>query len=265
MKWLSLLSISILAACASIADAGTLTDVVIIDRTTGQQLPIYRHQGRIYVEGKVGDRYGVQIKNRTEARILTLISVDGVNAVSGETAATSQSGYVLGPWQSADINGWRKSMRDVAAFYFTSIPDSYAARTGRPDNVGVIGIATFTEYIQPPPIPAPSISGGRMREDVVARLATNRATGTQEAPASAVAEGAVAGKQRKEDKVATGHGERIYAPTRNTEFRRASTIPNEVISIYYDSRANLIAMGVIPVRPRLAQPFPNSAFVPDPS
>jgi hypothetical protein len=264
MKWLPFLSVSILAACATIADAGTLTNVTIVDRTTGKQLPIYRHQGRMYVEGKVGDRYGVQIRNRTGARILTLISVDGVNAVTGETAATSQSGYVLDPWQSADINGWRKSLQDVAAFYFTSIPDSYAGRTGRPDNVGVIGIATFTEYIQPP-IQAPSISEERALDGMASRLATNRAAESSAAPASAAVDSAVAGRLQKEDKVATGHGERIYAPTQNTEFRRASTVPSEVISIYYDSRANLIAMGIIPAQPRMAQPFPNSAFVPDPT
>ena len=44
-----------------------------------------------------------------------------------------------------EIDGWRKSMDEVAAFYFTALPDSYAARTGRPDNVGVIGVALFRE------------------------------------------------------------------------------------------------------------------------
>ena len=265
MKWLPILSISILAACASVADAGTLSDVVVIDRTTGQQLPIYRHRGRMYVEGQVGDRYGVQVRNRTGGRILTLISVDGVNVVTGETAATSQSGYVLGPWQSADINGWRKSTQDVAAFYFTSVPDSYAGRTGRPDNVGVIGIATFAEYVQPQPVQAPFISDSRARADAPSSLASDRTAAPQAAPSSTAPESAAAARLQREEKVATGHGERIYAPTRNTEFRRASAAPNEVISIYYDSRANLIAMGVIPAQPRLAQPFPNSAFVPDPS
>ena len=40
-------------------------------------------------------------------------------------------------------------LNEVAAFYFTQLPDSYAARTDRPDNVGVIGVAVFREY-QPP-------------------------------------------------------------------------------------------------------------------
>ena len=36
-------------------------------------------------------------------------------------------------------------MREVAAFTFTDSPNSYAERTGRPANVGVIGVAVFRE------------------------------------------------------------------------------------------------------------------------
>lgn len=265
MKWLSLLSFSVLVACTSIADAGTLADVVIVDRSTNQQLPIYRYRGRLYVEGKAGDRYGIQVRNRTGERILTVISVDGVNVVTGETAAPSQSGYVLGPWQSADINGWRKSNQDVAAFYFTSLPDSYAGRTGRPDNAGVIGIATFAEEVPPQPVPAPSLQESPWRSELPAASASAGAAAPRAAQRADTAETATSYRAQRQEKVATGHGERIYEPVQNTEFRRASTKPNEVVAIYYDSRANLIAMGVIPSRPRLAQPFPNSAFVPDPS
>src|SRR3546814_3906476 len=60
-----------------------------------------------------------------------LLSVDGVNAVTGEDADPSQAGYVLAPWQSTEIDGWRKSLDEVARFRFTDLPDSYAARTGR--------------------------------------------------------------------------------------------------------------------------------------
>ncbi|MDO8706116.1 MAG: hypothetical protein Q7J84_14330 [Sulfuricaulis sp.] len=50
---------------------------------------------------------------------------------------------------------------------------------------------------------------------------------------------------------------------------RESDRPYETISIYYDSKANLIAMGVLPKQPKcltsVPEPFPASArFVPDP-
>ena len=53
-------------------------------------------------------------------------------------------------WETADIDGWRKSMDDIAQFYFTHLPDSYAARNGRPGNVGVVGIASFSGQNQVP-------------------------------------------------------------------------------------------------------------------
>jgi hypothetical protein len=67
------------------------------------------------------------------------------------------------------------------------------------------------------------------------------------------------------EKLGTGHGERIHAPTYDTEFRRVSSTPSETIAIYYDSRQNLIAQGIIPRTAKLPEPFPNGGFVPDPS
>ena len=90
------------------------------------------------------------LQNLTGERVLAVLSVDGVNAISGQTAGSSQAGYVLEPWQQVEIRGWRKSYSDIAEFYFTDLPDSYAARTGRPQNVGVIGVAAFRERRREP-------------------------------------------------------------------------------------------------------------------
>ena len=54
--------------------------------------------------------------------------------------------------------------------------------------------------------------------------------------------------------------------TRYVEFVRSSDTPDEIITIYYDSRANLVARGIIPSA-RLAEPMPfpaGAGFVPDP-
>lgn len=283
-KLLSVLAAALLTGCASIAGAGTLADVAVINRTTGERLQVYRHGGRMYVEGKAGERYAVELRNRTGGRILTVLSVDGVNAVTGQTAAAHQSGYVLGAWGRAEIAGWRKDMRDVAAFYFTALPDAYAARTGRPDNVGVIGVAVYQEYVEPPralleaPALAKSEAAGRRSAgdatgrqsaaDSADRLSAGGTAGAAAAPpaaAPAPSERAAQRNKMAEEKLGTGHGERIHAPTHSTEFRRASSTPGEAIAIYYDSRQNLIAMGIIPRYAKLPQPFPNGGFVPDPS
>ena len=158
----------------------------IVDRSRGEQLSTWRHRGASYVAGRPGDRYAVRLTNRSSGRVLVVLSVDGVNAVSGETAAVGQTGYVLAPYQSAEITGWRKSYSEAAAFYFTALPDSYAARTDRPDNVGVIGAAVFRERV-PEPVtrwfePAPSLA----RESA----ASGRIDAERQAPATAAADAA---------------------------------------------------------------------------
>jgi hypothetical protein len=248
-----LATLLLIAGCISGAVAASLAEVQVIDRTTGQSLETWRHRGRLYVAGTPGNRYAVSLRNRSDGRVLTVISVDGVNAVSGETANASQSGYVLAPGQSAEIAGWRKSLEEVAAFYFTRIGDSYAARTERPQNVGVIGVAVFNEYVPPTP---PAQIGAQEKAESSADNATGSAarSAAKAAPAPAA-----------EAKLGTGHGERIAARVGTTEFRRQSTQPNEVITIFYDSRANLIARGIIPGAPRYGHPNPfPGGFVPDP-
>ena len=72
--------------------------------------------------------------------------------------------------------------------------------------------------------------------------------------------------EKKARQLGTGHGEREYSPTRYTEFVRNSDSPDEIVTIYYDSRVNLITRGIIP-SPRLTVPSPFPAgigFVPDP-
>ena len=279
-KFAALLAPFCLAACVSIADAGTLVDVSVTDRTTGEKLEVYRHQGRLYVAGKPGNRYAVNLRNKSGGRLLTVISVDGVNALNGQTAATSQSGYVISPWQAAEISGWRKSMDDVAAFYFTSIADSYAGRTDRPQNVGVIGVAVYREAEPlPPPAQAAFSARERVEQEALIALTALRATmrpnpNPEPTPRpvprpSAAPERSEALSKKAEGRLGTGHGERISAPTQYTEFRRASDTPSEIVTIYYNSRANLLAQGVIPRPPHYGttNPAPNpfpAGFVPDP-
>jgi hypothetical protein len=181
--------------------------------------------------------------------VLAVTSVDGVNVITGETAAERQSGYVIDAGDCVTIEGWRKSLDDVATFYFTQHENSYAARTGRPNDVGVIGVALFREreyccvqdYDR---APAPTA-----REDASAGAPTTRSSA------------------RRESQLGTGHGHRESSPARYVDFRRVSSTPDETLVIYYDSRRNLVAQGVLPREPELAQrrptPFP-AGFVPDP-
>ena len=138
-RLLLVLALTSTVACSMPVAAGDLVQLDVVDRDNGQVLPEYRHRGQDWIAGVPGHRYSVRLTNTTGERVLVVLSVDGVNAVTGQTASPSQGGYVLEPWESAEIAGWRKSLDDIAQFVFTDLPDSYAARTGRPANVGVVG------------------------------------------------------------------------------------------------------------------------------
>lgn len=263
-KYAVLLATVLIAGHPGVADAATLLDLDVVDRSNGQTLEVYRHRGRLYVVGTPGNRYAVVLRNKTAGRLLTVLSVDGVNALNGQTAATTQSGYVLPAWQSAEIAGWRKSMDDVAAFYFTNVADSYAGRTDRPQNVGVIGVAVYREAVPLPPSSPPVVMSPRAHDSE--KMAESAA------PASAPLRPRETGADhplsaRAEKRLGTGHGERIDSPTQYTDFRRTADTPTEIVAIYYDSYANLLAKGVIPPSRPPASPLPNpfpGGFTPDP-
>ena len=237
------LALTSAAACSPLS-ARDLVGFDIVDRDTGQTLPEYGHRGQDWIAGVPGHRYSVRLTNTTGERVLVVLSVDGVNAVSGQTAAASQAGYVLDPWETADIAGWRKSLDDIAQFVFTDLPDSYAARTGRPDNVGVVGIAVFRErQLRPQPQYAPA-SPPVAQERSDKRAAGNMAKSG--APAASSADRAVAESEAAPQRLGTGHGEREWAPIGQTEFVRASRSPQQVSQLRYDDVDKLVAIGVLP-------------------
>ena len=263
MKSLKLTCAALLAAFSAHAAAvGGLADVTLFDRSDGRQLPVYWHDGKAYVVGKPGNEYAVRIRNRQREDVLGVISVDGVNVITGETAAAAQSGYVFAPYRQFDIGGWRKNLATTAAFYFTSLPDSYAARTGRPDNVGVIGVALYRKKEELPmsqPAPVPFASGEMSRKQAASAGAAAAEADVQGAPRDA----------RREDRLGTGHGRVETSHTRHVGFERASSSPAETITIYYDSYRNLLARGIVPplphqFPPRLPTPNPFPGFVTDP-
>ena len=259
----SLFVLLALAALPGCARAQSLVDLQVLDLDRQETLPRHPHRGRDYVEGQPGHRYAVVLQNLTGERVLAVVSVDGVNAISGETAGSRQSGYVLGPWQRMEVRGWRKNLSEVAEFQFTSLGDSYAARTGRPGNVGVIGVAAFRER-QPryddrmpyaPPAPMARAEG---------KLG-NSADAAAAAPQESLArrESSLASRQQ----LGTGHGQRRWDGATTTEFERDSASPNQVLSVWYDSTQALVSRGILPRRWHGPHGAPEAfpiGFAPDP-
>jgi len=252
---------------------GGLADVEVLDRDTGCVLPTYRHHGEYWVAGRPGARYSIVIRNRRAERVLAVTAVDGVNVISGETGAWGQTGYVFSPGQSYDIAGWRKSQSEVADFNFTAMSDSYAARTGRPANVGVIGVALFLEK---PTQPEPMTNLSRRLDAAQARSSGAPPPAPVSAPrlespaGSAAADSARVAPASPTAKLGTGHGTLEASFVQDVPFNRLSSTPNEIIRIRYDSFENLVAMGVVERHTApwpLPNPFPDSEtqkYVPDP-
>jgi hypothetical protein len=280
------LTVALFAAALPTAQAvGNLADITVVDRETRQVLPVTWHQGSYYIAGRPGARYAISVRNQSGARLMAVMSVDGVNIVSGETAGWSQNGYVFDGYQSGEISGWRKSDSHVAAFQFTALSNSYAARTGRPNQVGVIGVALFRERDAEPPVSVnppcrkwwpcdrerDTTDSAQPRSKSQQDNGDTRAARKDAAPPAEGMASASPPMRREAESLGTGHGRSETSVVSRTTFERASSAPAEVISIRYDSRENLIAQGVLPPdsvawhRPQ-PRPFPatDNGYVPDP-
>ena len=251
---------------------GRLADITVIDRNTGATLPVYTHRGEYWVAGTPGTRYAISVRSKLGQRLLAVAAVDGINVLNGQTAAWHQTGYVFHRYSTYQITGWRKSDSQVAAFEFSAVGDSYAGLTGRPANVGVIGVALFREKQQPVlelRSEADQNPESRMRE---------KADSAAESRPAATLSQSSRNESRINDssstaKLGTAHGPRESSVVSSTAFERQSNQPDELVLIRYDSQANLIALGVIraPQQHQQKQPpvpdaFPESraAYVPDP-
>jgi hypothetical protein len=318
------------AAAVALASAGTIgaadarflppspATLEVYDRANGSVLQVYEKDGQRYIVGTPGHEYALRIRNTSSARILAVTSVDGVNVVTGDTASPDQSGYVIDAYGSVEISGWRKGMDRVAAFYFTDLGDSYAARTGRPQNVGVIGVAVFREKADyygdlmqrrkaqidpampreqgtrdsaapmgtpsampapPPSADAPAGASGGASSGATSNAQAAPSTSAQPMGSRPAEERADAkteprggfserGAKRLASKLGTGHGRSETSYVTQVRFERATSQPAQMLTIQYDRRENLVAMGVLRddwYARREPQAFPGTMkFVPDP-
>jgi hypothetical protein len=258
-------SIVVAASCAT---AGPLTDgrPMLVDRAGDYELqvlvdgapaPTFAQGNGTYVLGQLGQRYTVRVINHTGRRIEAVVSVDGRDVVDGRSADfRNKRGYLVPAWGQVDIDGWRLSTVQAAAFRFSTVGASYAGRTGSARDVGVIGAAIFPERFvpRPPPrvierpYPGYDPESWRMRDEQQAP----RSAAPAPAPSSRAAEaeaGAPSASQapapQNRPGLGTEFGEAVSSPVQEVAFLRANPVsPSVVLGIRYNDRAGLIAMGV---------------------
>lgn len=121
--------------------------IIRVTDSDGQALPAYHLGERVLLLGAAGQRYAIEVENRTGQRFEVVASVDGLDVVDGRTASLDKHGYVIAPYGHLRIDGYRRSMEEVAAFRFGSVRDAYASQTAEfgDRHVGVIGVALFSE------------------------------------------------------------------------------------------------------------------------
>ena len=110
--------------------------------------PAYKESGyrRRLVAGQEDGTYSIVVKNRCKSALEIVASVDGLDVQDGQSGSFSKRGYIVEPGKPIDIEGFRTSYSRVAAFKFSSVSNSCAnMRHGNTRNVGVIGIAVFTQ------------------------------------------------------------------------------------------------------------------------
>jgi hypothetical protein len=237
----------------------------------GRSVPLYPApdgSGRFYLEARQGARYAVEIGNRTSERLGVVLTVDGLNAISGNRdggggvwAGSRPAGrmYVLYPWDSTSIKGWRTSLDDVRRFTFVDERASYAARSGKANSrMGWIEVAVYRERPRPYVYRTDPYEGSAARDEARERAADaeedsagktarddgrDRPSARAEAPARKAPPATMPGPEGGYP--GTGWGAREDDRAMLVDFEPQPS-PAERITLRYEYASALRALGILP-------------------
>jgi hypothetical protein len=211
-------------AALAIAPAALADLEVLVD---GATRPEYQHRGTTYIEAIQGREYSLRITNPTPHRVAVALAVDGLNTIDAKhTGGWDASKWVLEPYESTTISGWQVSDSTARRFFFTNERNSYGAKLGQTENLGVIEAIFYRE-----------------RERRVERRYRLDGGAMQEAqPAPSARDAAKA--QKDDDYAATGMGDRTRHDVErvNIDLERE---PIASVRIRYEFRPQLVRLGVI--------------------
>ncbi len=228
----------------------------------GYPLQQYPARGRVYIEAQAGAEYGITLRNPWPDRVAVALAVDGLNTIDARhTTARAASKWVIEPYGAITISGWQMSSTLARRFYFTSERDAYAARLGRPDELGLITAVFFRERrpitIVPPPRPP------YILEDEQARTESRDKGAAPAKQSSARADSAGQARNRagapvpydNDDYAATGIGRAVDHDVRRIKLELEDR-PAAEISLRYEYHPALVRLGVLP-HPHPHPPAPD--------
>lgn len=218
-------------------------------RVNQNTTPLYNAvdgSGRYYFEARPGAPYEVVLTNRSGTRVGADVDVDGLNVISGERDRPGSPGrmYILDPWESTTIRGWRTSLDAVKRFTFVDEKRSYAARSGKAnEKMGWVEIAVYRER-RPRAFraigPHKDAESDRYEGD-----ARPGAPASPEASSEGKAEAAGAVRERSQGYPGTGWGERAEDRAHVVAFDyEPSAVQN--VTLRYEYAAGLVALGIVP-------------------
>lgn len=224
----------------------------------GQPTPLYPApdgSGRRYVEAREGASYAVRLDNKTGERVGVVLTVDGLNAISGVQAipyawAPPARMYVLDPWDSTTVRGWRTSLSEVRRFTFVDERSSYAARSGKANGrMGWIEVSVYRERQAVARQPwEPRVRGGGRSEEEATRDRAERPAPPASMPApERDARGDAKSAARaplSESYPGTGWGRPSDDPAQVVSFDPQPR-PAETVTLRYEYAPALRALGIV--------------------
>lgn len=262
MAFLTVLFISLVipAFAWSHSEKEAVVDVRILS-DSGVEFPKYRtyplrHQeGKFfYMEATKGQRYSVQVTNKSNRRIGVVIAVDGRNIISGKKSDLKwiERMYIIGPHETNTYEGWRTGMDRTNRFYFTEPSDSYAERVfADASAMGTIAFAVYRERLTEM-VP---YSGGTFRNKKSPSGASPCVPG--ESRSTDMLE------EKKDEQAGTGFGETTYSPAYRVHFDPERTMSEKIV-LKYEWRSELCRKGIIPCGPKNRFWPDDSEFAPIP-
>lgn len=220
----------------------------------------YNKDGNVYIEGRKGSEYAIRLKNNAYKPLVAILSVDGLDVISGKPASYKSQGYLLYPGQTWDIEGWRINDNEVRKFIFTRHSQSYSTKTGNnTSNLGVIGLAVFEEKYKPITDSIHYIYDSYNVDKVWASnsIPCTSALNTRRINTSSMVTGSMTSAVMAS--IGTGMGTTTASPSASTNFDRADT-PVYTTQIFYYEKSQLKKLGIIIEQPTITtkpNPFPK--------
>lgn len=236
---------------------------VLVD---GRPLAETTKDGQHFIAAPEDRDFSLRLQSPFGSRYEIVLSVDGLSVMSGQDATTDERGYILSGTSSI-IPGFRLNDSEVARFHFGARKDSYAAKLGKPKNIGVIAAVFYAEKVITPKYSAIEIKeyGAESLSDVGYTSSIMNATVFPDSdPTFSVPRGAPSGIRLNSGRLraasaSVGHdlgtefGTKAEHKVSHTSFERGEEVARIVLE--YASLDSLIKAGVLnPVA--VLNPFP---------